>query len=262
AFRAIVGLVLVAALAWAGPDTTDRLRGIFVPAASQTSATQVWIDAWVTPPAYTGRAPVFLAGTRPTGSATRSDRPIAVAVNSELVVRVTGATVPAATAGAEAAGAQPEALAFQDVGGGVSELRMKITDSGQTEIGDGGDRLAAWRFEVIPDTLPVIRLEGEVGATEDQALRFDYTAEDDYGVVGADARLDLVRDTPAGDPDATAGDQGAALEIEAPSFALVLPSARVKSATESVYRDLTAHPWAGLKVRMTLVARDEAGQIA
>src|SRR5690606_4203892 len=32
--------------------------------------------------------------------------------------------------------------------------------------------------------------------------------------------------------------------------------------TESVYRDLTAHPWAGLKVRMTLVARDEAGQIA
>jgi uncharacterized protein (TIGR02302 family) len=267
ALRAVVGLMLVTALAWAGPDTTDRLRGVFVPPASKAAAAQIWIDAWVTPPAYTGRAPVFLSGTRPTATAAQTDRPIDVAVNSELVIRVTGATDPAATSGEIAGPPEGDAghsdnLAFRDAGGGVRELRLQITDSGQTRVSDGADRLAAWRFDVIPDTLPVIRLDGDIATTEDQALRFSYTVEDDYGVVAAEADLELVRNTPEPGDEADKGDSGAVLETTAPDFALVLPSARVKSATESVYRDLTAHPWAGLKVRMTLMARDEAGQVA
>jgi hypothetical protein len=41
---------------------------------------------------------------------------------------------------------------------------------------------------------------------------------------------------------------------------LSLPQMRVRSGTGETIRDLTAHPWAGSTVRLTLVARDDAGQ--
>jgi uncharacterized protein (TIGR02302 family) len=39
-----------------------------------------------------------------------------------------------------------------------------------------------------------------------------------------------------------------------------LPHANAKRVDGRATQDLTAHPWAGLKVRMTLIARDQAGQ--
>ena len=41
---------------------------------------------------------------------------------------------------------------------------------------------------------------------------------------------------------------------------LQLPRANAKQVDGKASQDLTAHPWAGLKVRMTLAARDQAGQ--
>ena len=41
---------------------------------------------------------------------------------------------------------------------------------------------------------------------------------------------------------------------------LQLPRANAKQIEGKASQDLTAHPWAGLKVRMTLAARDQAGQ--
>ncbi|MBS4082092.1 MAG: TIGR02302 family protein, partial [Rhizobiales bacterium] len=47
--------------------------------------------------------------------------------------------------------------------------------------------------------------------------------------------------------------------VEAPNFALSLPQARTKSGAAQTAKDLTEHPWAGTSVRLTLTARDEAG---
>ena len=44
-----------------------------------------------------------------------------------------------------------------------------------------------------------------------------------------------------------------------PVFPLSLPRAPVKAADGKTYKDLTAHPWAGLPVVVTLSAKDEAG---
>ena len=74
--------------------------------------------------------------------------------------------------------------------------------------------------------------------------------EDDYGVVEAHADFALKDDdTPA----------GAHPLFKAPEFPLTLPQARTRSGAAQTTRDLTAHPWAGAKVEVTLVARDEAG---
>ncbi len=43
-------------------------------------------------------------------------------------------------------------------------------------------------------------------------------------------------------------------------MALQLPRTNAKRIEGKATQDLTAHPWAGLKVQMTLVARDQAGQ--
>ena len=48
--------------------------------------------------------------------------------------------------------------------------------------------------------------------------------------------------------------------LEPPVMPLQLPRANAKRVDGKATQDLTAHPWAGLKVRMTLVARDQAGQ--
>jgi tetratricopeptide (TPR) repeat protein len=41
---------------------------------------------------------------------------------------------------------------------------------------------------------------------------------------------------------------------------LSLPQARTRDGSAETIRDLTSHPWAGAKVRVTLVVKDEAGQ--
>ncbi|MEC9369521.1 MAG: TIGR02302 family protein, partial [Pseudomonadota bacterium] len=41
---------------------------------------------------------------------------------------------------------------------------------------------------------------------------------------------------------------------------LTLPRVNSKIGESRMYKDLTAHPWAGLDVRMTIIARDQAGQ--
>src|SRR5262249_41173965 len=44
-----------------------------------------------------------------------------------------------------------------------------------------------------------------------------------------------------------------------PEMPLALPQARTRSGVGQTTKDLTEHPWAGVDVAMTLIARDEAG---
>ena len=92
---ALRGLILVAVIATfiaAGGEHLKRVaaafdwQGVVLPANFR-------VDAWVTPPAYTGRPPVILAGMHP-GEIARQDletnEPVSVPVGSTLVVRATG----------------------------------------------------------------------------------------------------------------------------------------------------------------------------
>jgi uncharacterized protein (TIGR02302 family) len=107
----------------------------------------------------------------------------------------------------------------------------------------------------VPDRAPEIRFAGPVEVSPRGVLLFKYAVADDYGVVSAEARVE--RAAPAGDGIKT-GEAPAQIG-KPPSFRLSLPGAPVKSAEGKTYRDLTAHPWAGLPVVITLIAQDEAG---
>ena len=74
AIRAGLLLVLIVALLAAGPNRWDRIAAAFTPAA-RTSTALMRLDAWVTPPVYTGVAPIVLAdGSEPVGAGNETFR--------------------------------------------------------------------------------------------------------------------------------------------------------------------------------------------
>ena len=93
AFRALALILVVASFFAASGERVKRItaafdwHGVMAPANFR-------VDAWVTPPVYTGRPPVMLPGLRP-GETAQAAAPVSVPAGSQLVIRSTG-KVPAA----------------------------------------------------------------------------------------------------------------------------------------------------------------------
>src|SRR5205823_2979075 len=128
--------------------------------------------------------------------------------------------------------------------------RYTIKDAGTATVQGVGEDLI-WTFKAIPDRVPTIALAKEPEGQARGALLLAYKIEDDYSVVDAQATF-------ARKPAANATDKPARPLYGAPDFALVLPQARTRNGVGQTTKDLTDHPWAGVDVMMTLVARDEA----
>jgi len=233
ALRYLVFLLVVASIFFAGSDGPSRLslalsfeQGANAPAAA--------MDAWITPPAYTGWAPIYL---RPGGNAA-----VAVPAGSELVMRVhSGKIAPRLIFEPEPQGSAPEFAGGSD--GYAATARL--TTNTHADIRVAGHLLGDWHFKVIADQPPVIAFSAPPSRTEHDALKIAYTAGDDYGVTNARA---VIRPLSRG--------ARASLSIDLP-----LPESSAKTVAETIYRDLTAHPFAGLDVEIVLEAKDGAGQI-
>jgi uncharacterized protein (TIGR02302 family) len=245
ALRALVLVLVMATFIAAGEDRMKRLaaafdwQGVITPANFR-------IDAWVNPPAYTGKAPLILQGLRP-GEPVHASGPVAVPAGSTLVVRASGIALNVI-----ADGGVVENPSTAPAGKGSEERRFTINDTGNATVRGAGPRDVSWQFTAVPDRSPTIALAKDPEAQARGALQLTYKLEDDYGVVGAQAVFDR-------QSNERGKDDKARPLFEAPNFALVLPQARTKSGIGQSTKDLTEHPWAGADVTMTLVARDEGG---
>ena len=252
ALRALTLILVVASFFAAGGEHVKRItaafdwQGVVAPANFR-------IDAWITPPVYTGRPPVMLPGLRP-GETAQAAGPVAVPSGSQLVIRATGNVrfdivrkggledAPATTQ----AGLPPASLPA-----GTEEHRLVIKGDGSVALhGIGGSDLV-WHFTAIADRAPTIELIKDPERQARGALRLDYKMDDDYGVAEAQASFALKDEAPADKPRHAL--------FSAPDFPLTLPQARTRSGAAQSTRDLTEHAWAGAEVVMTLVARDDAG---
>ena len=243
AIRAIILMLFVVAASYAGNTRLDRIRQAFLsPEAQVAAATR--LDAWVSPPSYTGRPPVLL-----TGDIAHQDSIVTVPADSKLVVRTEDAsdvslawspdegadeTIPAKTAGSDAR---------------LSEIAFDMKTTGTAQILRGASQVALWRFEIIADKAPSITLSRDPEGLPSGALRMIYEVTDDYGVISAHARITAA--------DAKANAQPL---VPAPDFQLTLPQLRARSGSAQTVKDLTSHPWAGAEVIATLEARDDADQ--
>jgi len=224
-------VALIACLGIAGEHAPGRILRGFLPvftAQAMPAATQ--IQAWITPPAYTGLAPVFL---KPEGGAAT------VPQDSRLVVNVTGGTGEPALALA----GQP--LSFGRLDAASFQAEEALSGGGRLAISREGRELAAWDLTVVANQAPEVRFPDPPGAVRGRIpqTRLPWQVSHAYGVVALQAQMTL-RDRP-----------------EAPKLVvpIQLPGGSTKNAKGARLHDLTAHPWAGTTVAATLVGRDAAG---
>jgi uncharacterized protein (TIGR02302 family) len=232
ALRGGLLVALVAALVIAGPDAPDRIAEALSPTLPRAPAAPgTELQAWITPPAYTHLAPIFLHAdtssvTAPTGS--------------HLTIDVTGsATAPSLALNGHAA-------PFHALDASSFQADLDLTAGGRLAVRRGGAEMAGWDLTVVADRPPTAAwTEPPGGAVDGQHMRLPWTVSDDYGVTGLQAELRL-RDRPGARP----------LVIAIP-----LPGGEPKAAHGVSQQELTAHPWAGLPVIGHLIARNAPGLV-
>ncbi|MBA3447919.1 MAG: TIGR02302 family protein [Pseudaminobacter sp.] len=252
-FRAAAALLFVTAFAFSfgplGGTVADGFR-----AHTGGDVIPPRIDAWVTPPPYTGKAPIFL-----TAGVTADT--VTVPEGSEVAVRVTGGAGDEILVLTESGGVTRElsptgpaqdAAKPADTGAnaGARQFSAKLDADGVLSLASGEQELESWAFSVTPDTPPTIRFSDDPKRALNGAFEISYEVVDDYGGVSAEAGFVLA------DEQAP----GARPLYEAPKMPLSPP--RRGGVAAKTNRDLTEHVWAGSSVSLTLNAIDAAGQRA
>lgn len=256
ALRAVAALLVVTAFAFSFGPRGGSVADAFRPGATHDVAPPR-IDAWVTPPAYTGKPPVFL-----TADANRKASLFTVPEGSDVALRIAGGSGQEALSFADAAGKVNSIAATEPKGdaGQASPARpqkfrqfaAKLSRDGTLKLEAGGEALASWTFAVTPDKPPQIRFVGEPKRAANGTLELNYQVDDDYGAASAKAEFALA-DKPAPKARPLYG---------APEMALTLPRRGGKTNAARTAKDLTEHVWAGSNVTVTLTAVDDAGHAA
>ena len=257
ALRAAVLVGLVATGFIAGPEKYARVAAAFDWRLGGLAEAGQRIDAWVDPPAYTGRPPIVL--TRHGGPAQRIEAP----TGSIVVIRGSAGKPGFAASGAlaeaaqDAAPAQGGAAAAPAAQGGAGAAAPAAKAAGETRLtlkGDAKiaiDSVGAFDFSAIPDNPPTIALTDPPRTNARGSLTLKYAIADDYGAINAEAAFA----NPVG-PD---GRPATRPLVEPPKASLQIPPAGSEDGAAETTIDLSDHPWAGAKVEMTLIARDEGG---
>ena len=244
--RAAVLLVFLIALAAGQGDATERFKRALSPDLVPEKQ-PVTVEVWVTPPAYTGMAPLFLEHPpRPDAPQDAAAKSVSVPAGSAVMAQVNGAEdkpmlkIGINVHGFEAVGAGDETGAYR--------VESKINDGDRLSIEHEGRELAGWPLKVISDGPPEVVFSGPPARTKRNRLRVTYEAKDDFALKG----VDLIIQRPGNKPL-----PGGGTDVVVP-----LPLNRTGAATAKgrVFKDLTPHPWAGLPVILHLKATDRRGQ--
>jgi uncharacterized protein (TIGR02302 family) len=264
ALRALVMVMMAAAYVAAGDERAMRVaaafdwNGVLAPA-------NVRVDAWVTPPTYTGKPPVILSAANRDADAPDSG-PLQVPAGSTLLVRSSGGALDVVVGGGLTEVAPGEAAPK-----GTSERQFKIAGNGTAHVRSPSGP-PPWRFAATPDRAPTVALVKDPERQARGSLQMSYRLEDDYGVTEARAQFAARSGEAAKDANKDANkeaykesgkESGKAAEprplFEPPQFALVLPNARTRNGVGQTLKDLSEDPYAGADVTLTLTAKDEAG---
>lgn len=284
AVRALAVLALVLTTVGAGSQFWPQIREAFRFSDARMLAA-ARLDAWVTPPGYTSKAPIMLAdGARDpaAGPLPAATGALVVPTRSILIVRFSGARdlapeLEILSPGSEnveriSAATSKSAAGSADTSrgsgtGAVTELRYELTHSARVRVVAKGSEVTSWTFDVTPDLPPVIALIKKPERSARGALKLTYKVSDDYGVTSAEARVAKLPEKPD-DLEKSVG-AWASKKLTGPrppherppTLALKLPRAGATQVETFSHLELGSHPWAGLKVELWLEAKDVAGQI-
>lgn len=241
--RVVVVLALLLAVLDARGDFGRRFMRAVTPTFPAVMVAAPTLDAWVTPPPYTGLPTVVLAKSRADVQEPAEKAEVTVPTGSTFFAQVHG--------GASRPGLKRDKSVepFVPISGDSFEIRAPLEQTGEVAVIQNGRVLAAWKIHVAIDAPPAIALKEEPARSERGALRLSYKVSDDFGVAAATGTITRAEEA--------AGAAAAGPPIE---FPLPLPAGRVTEGESVSYHDLTAHKWAGTLVTLVLTARDGAGQ--
>ncbi len=245
AVRSLVVVLMVASYFAAGDERMMRTAAAFDWNGVLASA-NIRVDAWVTPPNYTGKPPIILSAANKEAGVPVAG-PLPVPVGSTLIVRSSGGTLDVV-----AAGGVTEAVPTEQAPKGTNERHFTIAGDGTAHVRAPSGQ-PQWKFSAVPDRAPTIALTKDPERQARGSLQMSYKIEDDYGVTQAQAHV-AVRPG-----DVSKGTVEPRPLFDAPQFSLVLPNARTRNGVGQTVKDLSEDPYAGADVTLTLTARDEAG---
>lgn len=240
--RAGVLIALVISVVAGHADPGARLARAFDPGIG-AGGQPLSVDVWITPPSYTGVAPVLLSG----GPTKAVADPMSFPAGSTLLARVTG------TSRAPALALAGKVTAFEPLGEGDGKRAWRV----ETVV-NGGDRiivrngrreLAAWPIAVIADAPPRPKFAKPPAEEGNGLLALAWRAVDDYGIVEIAAIIE---------PAATREPRTADAPLRVP---LPLAGPPGVEAAGTSLQDLSMQALAGLPVRIHLEAKDAAGQL-
>jgi uncharacterized protein (TIGR02302 family) len=258
ALRTLVVVMMVATYVAAGDERPMRVAAAF-DWNGVLSPANIRVDAWVTPPLYTGKPPIILSAANKE-AAMPAAGPLPVPAGSKLIVRSSGSSLDVV-----AGGGVTEAVTAEQAPKGTNERHFTITGDGTAHVRAPSGQ-PQWRFSATPDRAPTIALAKDPERQARGALQMSYKIEDDYGVTEAQAHFS-VRPGDVSKSDASKSDISKSDApkkeprplFDAPQFALVLPNARTRNGVGQTVKDLSEDPYAGADVTLTLTAKDEAG---
>lgn len=259
ALRAVPLLAAIAGFFVAGHEVLPRLTAAFDWRGPALAAAPVRIDAWIDPPAYTRMPPILIDFARLASPSfdvpEKSTVVVRIAGRSSMDVATTG-RLDALPADAKPGDAKPGQAAAAPAATGettmaVMEKRYLLLGDGTLRITGSGAPVQTLSLHAIVDAKPEISfaeppkpVSGVQGG-----LGISYHAKDDYGIAAAEVIISR-----AGPPS------GGRSLVEAPKQVLPVPSSASGEEEMKSTVDFSAHPWAGAKVNMSLLARDETGQ--
>ncbi len=201
------------------------------------------LEVWITPPDYTQKPPLFLDGKKnigvvqiPTGSKVLAQI-IAFEGKPNLII-----------------GNRVEPFSPQDKknidDGWIVEIELGKSDLGSNKLAitRGDEVVRVWNINVIEDLVPEVSFRAPPKNKGGGILSLEYEAKDDYGL----SNLRLV----------VQQSQGWLLPNGKNFSAFELPIAKSEGGTwnDTVARDFSGHPWAGMVVKMLIRAVDGIGQ--
>lgn len=201
----------------------------------------ITVEAWITPPDYTGLPPISLSR----GDSADAAKPLDVPAGSRLLMQAQG--LPTSGIGGPATlVANDDKVPFEALDESTQRAEATLTAGSVIGVKSGLSTIVEWPLHILPDMAPNAQFSGDPAVTDRGVLRLTYTARDDYGVT--DLRLVVSRGADN-------------FEFKLPLSQAGIAEDGARTATGGSFQDLTAHSWAGLDVEMRLVARDAMDQI-
>ncbi len=240
-----LGILAVAFVA-AGDQWRPRLAGVVSPGAGALGTAIA--DLWIEPPAYTGKAPIYLlrAGEEKSGLLNQINVPQGARVVAQIngrgrhALRFTGDT------------SETRAEFLRDKKAARGELLLEV--SGLLTLKLNGTT-ARWPIGINPDSSPLVSWGEAPIANDNNLVEFSYIVEDDYGAVAArlEMRLEPDQERPLDFPDF---DSASLSETRIVDLGDPGPGGGERLVT----LDLQADPWAGLTVLARIIVEDGARQ--